>query len=160
MDDDIEDPPTEVMSPDQAMIDLVNNSQPSVVTSPTQTDAVYSLVPPPNRHGLVAVTVAGVFLMGILIAIFVGGSPDDDTNQIGDPAAPLPDFDKTTRPEPKPVAPTPDPSPEPSVSPSATSSAGDDTKLKPIPIIIPRGKKKRKGTSDPKPGQPFKPKTL
>jgi hypothetical protein len=160
---DIEDPPTEVMFPDQSMADLVNSSQPSAVTSPTQTEATYSLMPPPNRNGMIAVFVAGAILLSVLIAVFVGGSPDGDNQNLADPAAPLPDFDDS--------ADTPDwakPPDVPSPAPSGSNATGESpsalpssSSSKPSPVAPRRGGKRRKKSDpDPEPGKPFKPKTL
>ena len=37
-----------------------------MVTSPTQTEAIYSLAPPPNRHGVIAV----------LVRVYSGATPN------------------------------------------------------------------------------------
>jgi hypothetical protein len=146
------------MTPDQRMDEAVNQSQPSVVTSPTQTEAIYSLAPPPNRHGVIAVVVAGMFLLAVLIAVFVGGSPDADTQNLADPAAPLPELAESSAafpPEPAPAKPSPAPEQEPSAAPSGTSATQQPSST---PVVPRRGGRKKK--SDPKPDGPYKPKTL
>lgn len=154
---DIDDPPTDVILPDQDMVDLVNSSQPSVVTSPTQTEAVYSLVPPPNRHGVIAVGVAGAILVVILLAVFVG-QPDTETENLADPAAPLPTFEESA--DPFALPPPPDPSDEPSPAPSSTTPEPETSGVKPTPFPLPRPGRRGLPRPKPKPDEPFKPKTL
>ena len=62
-------------------------SSPSGVTGPslTKTDASYSLAPPPSRHGVIAIGVAGAFAVLVLGAVLLG-RPSNETSR-GGPAA-------------------------------------------------------------------------
>ncbi len=166
--DEIEDPPTEVIPAEQSMADLVNNSQPSVVTSPTKTDASYSvappgvlladeldLTPPPSRHGVIAVIVAGGVLAAVIVAVLVG-SPDDDTRQIIVPPSP-PAANTGAASSPTPTV----PAPPPSAPPPAASSANTEVQPTPAhgPNPLPGGARPTPTPPRPEPG-PFKPKTL
>ncbi len=156
--DEIEDPPTEVMNGDRSMSDLVNNSQPSAVTSPTQTAAIYSLAPPPSRHGIIAVAVAGAFLLLVLVAVFVG-SPDDSETTL--------ELEPVRQPEPDPPTPKPAPTPSTPARPSSSAAGSASTPTVPSPRLAPtpnpfprvRPPGPRPDPTKPSPN-PFKPKGL
>jgi serine/threonine-protein kinase len=90
-------------------------SQPSVVTQPTQTEAIYSLQPPPSRNGMVAIAVAGVILVGVIIAVVVGQPSKDDNPILITVAAPA----------------------EPTATATATASATAEGAPEELPIAFP-----------------------
>jgi len=55
----------------------MDHSQPSVVTSPTQSTTTYSLQPKPSRSGAIAVAVAGG--LGLIVLVFVAFSGRSDS---------------------------------------------------------------------------------
>jgi serine/threonine-protein kinase len=157
--DEIEDPPTNVIDDRRApaaVQDAVDNSQPSVVTSPTETAAIYSLAPPPSRHGMIAVVVAGVFLLIVLVAVFSGSPDTDETSLDLRPVTQPGATEKPVAPMPPPVEPKTEPAPTP--PPSETVPAPPPMFTAPPKPTYPTIKPP---TPSPSPSpNPFKPKGL